>query len=196
MRTPIKRVVQALLASLLAWPALAADSGSAEPSLFAGDLGNAIWTVVIFLGLVFVLGKFAWTPILNGLQQREDFIRDSLAKAKADRDAAETRLAEYEGILEKARAEATAIVEEGRRDAEELKTRIEADARAEREAELARAKREIGIAQQTAVKELYQVSGRLATDIAGRIVGRELTPADHQRLIDASIDEIGRLDSN
>lgn len=197
MNWKVKRATVGALALLLASPGWAASGEAhAEPSLFAGDLGNAIWTLVIFLGLVFVLGKFAWGPILDGLQKRESFIHDALAKAKADRDQAEARLRDYEGILDKARAEATAIVEEGRRDAEVLRHKIEADARAERDAELARAKREIGIAKQTAVKELYELSGRLATDMAGRIIGRELTTADHQRLIEESIAEIGGLDTH
>lgn len=194
MRSLARRVLLAAPASLVAAPLWAAAEAGEKPSLFAGDVGSAIWTLAIFLALLFVLGKFAWNPILNALQQREDFIRDALAKAKDDRDAAEAKLAEYEGILAKARAEATALVEEGRRDAEVLRARIEREARAERDAELARAKREIGIAKQTAVKELYDVSGRLATDIAGRIIGRELAPEDHRQLIEASIAEIGQLE--
>ncbi len=173
-----------------------AGGGDGSPNLFAGDLGNIIWTLLIFGLVLFVLGRFAWGPILEGLQKRETFIHDALAKAKDDRDEAESRLREYEGILDKARAEATAIVEEGRRDADVLRVKIEADAKAEREAELARAKREIGIAKQTAVKELYELSGRLATDMAGRIIGRELTAGDHQRLIEESIAEIGQIEGN
>ncbi len=73
--------------------------------------------------MLFVLGKFAWGPILSGLQARENFIRESLETAKRDRDEAEARLREYEERLATARAEATAIVDEGRRDAEVVKRR-------------------------------------------------------------------------
>ncbi len=180
---------------LVAAPAWAAtEEGS--PNLFAGDLGNAVWTLVIFLGLVFVLGKFAWGPILEGLQQREDFIRNSLEEAKKDRESAEARLHEYEERLKEARAEATAIVEEGRRDAEVLRTRIEEEAREEGEKIRQRSLRDIDIARETAVKELYDVSGKLATDLAARIVSRELGAADHQKLIEDAISEMEELDSN
>ncbi len=143
-----------------------------------------------------VLGKYAWGPLLDSLKAREDFIRESLESAKRDRDQSEARLKQYDDKLTEARAEATAIVEEGRRDAEVLRLRIEEEARAEAERTIERAKREIGIAKETAVKELYTLSGTLATDIASRIVGRELKPEDHERLIEASISELERQGAN
>ncbi len=179
----------------IASPALAASDGG-ESSIFAGDLGNAIWTLVIFGLVLFVLGKYAWGPMLDALQQREKFIRESLEQAKADREAAESRLREYEEKLTAARAEATAIVEEGRRDAEETRRRIEEEARVESEKMVERAKREIGIAQQTAVRQLYATSAELATDLAGRVLGREVKAEDHERLIAESLDELGGIESN
>ena len=110
---------------------LAGASEGGESNLFAGDVGNVVWTVVIFGLVVLVLGKFAWGPLLDGLQQREQFIRDSLDKAKHDREQAEDRLKEYTEQLQSARAEASQIVDEGRRDAEVVKSRIEAEAQAE-----------------------------------------------------------------
>lgn len=172
-----------------------AAEGGESVNIFAGDIGNVLWTLVIFGGVLFVLGKYAWGPILSNLQQREEFIRDSLEKAKQDRDAAEARLKEYEERLNTARAEATAIVDEGRRDAEVVRERIEKEAQAEAERMLQRAKREIVIAKETAVKEIYTVSGGLAIDIASRIVARELTAQDHQRLIEDSITEMNQMAS-
>lgn len=187
-------VVLFLVAGAL--PVLAAGDGGGKSNIFAGDIGNVFWTLVIFGLVVFVLGKFAWGPLLEVLQKREEFIRESLEDAKRDRDAAEARLREYEERLNTARAEATAIVEEGRRDAEVLRHRIEEDGREEAEKALARAKREIGIAKETAIKELYELSGKMAVDVASKVIGRELNAADHQRLIKESIAEIGQLESN
>jgi len=175
-----------------ALPALAAEEAGGAITPFAGDVGNALWTLVIFGLVLFVLGKFAWGPILKALQSREDFIRESLEKAQADRLEAETRLKEYLDKINNARAEATAIVDEGRRDAEAVKHRIEADARAEAEKAVARGKHEIDLATQTAVKELYATSAKLATELAGRILSREIKPQDHERLIAQAIEELGR----
>jgi F-type H+-transporting ATPase subunit b len=191
----IKRALFALVALALAMPAIPALAAEAEhggeaPSLFAGDLGNSFWTLLIFVVVLVVLGKFAWGPILNTLQARESFIHEALAAAKRDRDEAEARLREYEARLAQARAEATAIVEEGRRDAIVVKQRIEEDAQREADKRLERAKREIQIATETATKELYLLSARLATDMAGKMIGRELTPQDHERPIAESLDGV------
>ncbi len=185
-----KRILTTLVSLAFAVPVWAAEAEHAaggSPNLFAGDVGNAIWTLVIFLLVVFVLGKFAWGPILSTLQTRESFIHDALAKAKRDRDEAEARLREYEARLATARGEATAIVDEGRRDADVVKRRIEAEARAEADKTIERAKREIQIATDTATKELYTLSAKLATQLAAQVIGRELSPQDHQRLISDAI---------
>lgn len=180
------RLVAALSVALLATaPLVAAEGAGGGP--FAGNVGNAIWTLVVFGLVVFVLGKFAWGPILSGLQDREKFIRTSLEEARADRKAAEARLAEYTEKLNASRSEATAIVEEARRDADLVKRRIEEEAQAEAAKIIERAKREIGLAKETALKELYTVSAKLTTDVAGRILQREINPADHDRLIRESI---------
>ena len=101
--------------ALMAPAVLASEEGqAAEPSLFAGDLGNAFWTLLIFALLVAVLAKWVWPNVLKGLQHREQFIRDSLASAKTEREEAERLLAEYKKTLEKAQLEATTIVDRGR----------------------------------------------------------------------------------
>lgn len=173
------------------------DSAShAKPSIFTGDLGNIIWSLVTFLIVLVVLGKFAWGPILGTLQKREDFIRDSLEQAKRDRDDAAAQLASYEKKQADSRAEASAIVEEGRRDAEVLKRKIEDDAKAEADAVVERAKREIGLATDTARRELYDLAAKLATDVASKIINEELDGAKHERLIAESIEQIEKARRN
>ena len=90
---------------LCAAPAMAAGEGG-ENNIFAGDVGNILWTLIIFGLVLFILGRYAWKPLLEILQQREDLIRNSLEEAKRDREEAKARLAEYEERLTAARAEA------------------------------------------------------------------------------------------
>jgi F-type H+-transporting ATPase subunit b len=181
---------------MLAAPALAQVAAREEaPSVFAGDVGNALWTILIFVLLLVVLGKYAWGPILASLQKREEFIRESLERAKRDRDEAEARLREYEARLALARTEATEIVETGRRDSAALARQIQEEAKRESQRILERARREIELAKAAAVKELYDTSARLAVEIAARILGRELAPQDHDRLIAESIAAIERMPS-
>lgn len=185
----------AVAAALLAAPAAIAAAAPAESpeaanNVFAGDIGNALWTVVIFVLVLVVLGKFAWGPLLAGLQAREAYIRESLQTARRDREEAESRLREYQDKLADARTEATAIIEEGRRDAEAVKRKIEEQAKQESDKMIERARREIDAATAEATRQLYSLSAHLATELAGRIIGRELDPKDHERLIAESIAEI------
>lgn len=184
----IKRALMALATLASAAPVLAAEAEHEAPSLFAGDLGNSFWTLLIFVVVLVVLGKYAWGPILSGLQARESFIREALETAKRDREEAEARLREYEARLAGARAEASAIVDEGRRDAEVVKRRIEEDAKRQADLMIERAKREIQIATDTATNSLFTLSAKLATEMAARVIGRELAPQDHERLIAEGID--------
>ncbi len=183
----------AILAGL-ASPAFA--SGGGEENIFSGNLGNAVWTILVFGTVLFILGKFAWGPLLDALQQREQFIRDSLVDAKQDREDAETRLRDYTAKLEEARAEATEIVEEGRRDAGIVKARIEAEAREESQKTLDRAKREIDLAKQTAIKELYASSANLATDMASRILRKELSTTEREKLVARALDDLEQAETN
>jgi F-type H+-transporting ATPase subunit b len=178
--------------------ALAADDGhgGGGSSPFAGDLGNAIWTLVIFGLVLFVLGKFVWPQILSALQKREEFIFESLASAKKDRESAAAQLKEYERKLEESRAEASAIVEEARRDATVVTQRELQKANEEAETLLARAKRDISVARDTAVKELYTLSANLATDVAGRIIKKELNAAEHETLVQDAIKSLGLLEAS
>ncbi|MDY7091843.1 MAG: F0F1 ATP synthase subunit B [Acidobacteriota bacterium] len=195
----MRKLSQFAFALCWALPALAAEvehEGGSSPGLFSGNIGNAIWTLVIFVLLLWVLGKYAWGPILSGLQSREDYIRDSLEQARQQREAAEQRLADYEAKLAAARAETEELLAEARRDAEALRLREEERAKAEADKLLERARREIAIAQETAVKDLYAHATELSTQVASNILEREINPQDHERLIADSISAIGRIEEN
>jgi F-type H+-transporting ATPase subunit b len=170
--------------------AVAAESPDAANNVFAGDIGNALWTMVIFLLVLVVLGKYAWGPLLKGLQARESYIREALEAARRERSDAEARLREYQEKLAAARTEATAIIEEGRRDAEAVKRKLEEQARLESDKMVERAKREIEAATTEATRHLYALSAQLSTELAARILGREINAGDHERLISESIAEI------
>jgi len=183
------RAVLAALAAaavpLAASAAEAAEGGGWNP--LQGDFGNFVWTVVVLLLVFWVLSKYAWGPLLGALQGREDFIRSSLEQAKGERDQARVLLGEYEAKLASARQEIDGMIDEARRDATSLREREEASAKAEARQIVERARREIEIATDTAVAELYERATTLATLAAGKVLERELTGADHQRLIAESI---------
>lgn len=187
------------LAGLALGPAVAwaAEGGEAEkPPLLSFDPGTAAWSIIVFVGLMVILRLFAWKPILAGLQQRERFISDSIESARRERREAEQLLERYTEQIQRARDEATAIIEEGRRDADHVRRRIHEETRGEADAMLERAKREIGIARDHAIKELYGQSVSLASSMAEKLVGRQLTPTDHKTLLDESIADLSGLGPN
>lgn len=166
------------------------DAHGPKYELLTVDGGTAVWTIVIFLILLVVLRAAAWKPIQKVLVEREKFIADSLAQAKHEREEAKGLLVKYQAQLDQARQDASGIVDEGRRDAEVVRGRIEREAREEAERMLARAKRDIEIARDTAVSDLYKVAASLATDVAGRIIRKEMSAGDHEALVRESIKEL------
>ena len=108
---------------------LAAEGGG-DRDIFNADIGNFIFTLIVFIVVVGILGKFAWKPLLTVLNEREKTIRESLESARHERAEAEKLLAEYKAQLERAREEATTIVDEGRRDAEVVRQRLQEEGRA------------------------------------------------------------------
>lgn len=159
-------------------------------SILETDWGNVIFTLIIFLSVVFILRKAAWGPLVNLLNEREKTIRDSLETAKRERDEAARLLDEYKTQLNKAREQATAIVEEGRRDAEGVRQRIQSEAKAESDRMIARAKNEINLATDAAIKQLYDETAGLAVQAAGSIINKQLSPNDHRDLVSRALDEM------
>ncbi len=168
-----------------------ADEG--RPPLLSFDPGTAVWSIVVFVGLLIVLRAIAWKPILAGLHAREKFIHDTIENARRERTESERLLKQYQAQIDRAREEATAIVEEGKRDAEVVRRRIMEEARVEAAATLERAKREIAIARDDAVQAVYAQSIEVATQIAAKLIRRQLTPADQRTLLQEAIAEVGEL---
>ena len=165
-------------------------AGAEKPALLQFDPGAAIWSIIIFLVLLAVLRAFAWKPVLQVLKQREQFIQDSIDSAKREREQADKLLAEYRTQIDHAREEATVIVEEGKRDAGEVARRIQTEARKEGEEMIVRARREIQLAKDTAVKELYDRTAELAVQVAGQVVGKTLSADEHRALVAESLERM------
>jgi F-type H+-transporting ATPase subunit b len=193
MMSMTQRLIVTAVLTLAALPAYAQEHAAEAAGLspFAGNVGNAIWTLVIFLLVLIVLGKFAWGPVLSMLQEREKFIHTSLAEAKRDREEAEARLREYAAKIQTARAEAAAIVEEARRDSERLREDLKQRARTEADTMIQNAERQISLQTQRAIQEIRREAVDLSVAIASKIIQRNLTKEDNQRLIDEAIRQVG-----
>jgi F-type H+-transporting ATPase subunit b len=168
---------------------LAAEEGG-ETNIFNADIGNFIFTLIIFGAVVYILRKFAWKPLLDVLSKRETTIREAIEAAQRERAAAERLLTEYKVQLDKAREESAVLVTEGRHAAEAVARRVHEQARRESEEILARARREIQLAADSARKELHDEAAELAVRVAGRIIQKQLSAADHRALVAESLKEM------
>ena len=151
---------------------------------------TALFSVIVFVGLLVVLRAKAWGPILEGLQKREETIRTSLEEAKKSREEMLKMKADFQKEMAVAHQEIPKLMEEARRDAEAISNEIRAKAAAEIQAERERQRREIEIAKDQAIKELWEQAAQLATLISAKAIGRSLTEEDHRRLIDESLAEM------
>jgi len=184
----MKKALIFVFVGLSAIPLYGAEEAPLSP--FAGNVGNAIWTIIIFLIVVFVLGKFAWGPILSLLKQREDFIHKSLSDAKRDRDDAEARLKEYAARLQSAQAEAVSIIDEARRDAERLRQELRERARAEADGMIKNAERQIDQQTSRALQQIRQEAVDLSVTIASKILQRNISKEDNEKLIADALRQI------
>ncbi len=185
----MKKLLIAAVLALTALPVYAAEEPVAL-SPFAGNLGNAIWTLGIFVIVIVVLGKFAWGPVLGLLQERESFIHKALSDAKHDRDEAEARLKDYAAKLQSAHAEAATIVEEARRDAERLREEVRQRAKGEAEKLVTNAQRQIQLETGRALEQIRREAVDLSVMIASKIIQRNLTKEDNERLIDDALKQV------
>jgi F-type H+-transporting ATPase subunit b len=164
----------------------------ATKDIFGKSLDLAIWTMVVFLLLVFILTRFAWKPMLQGLQRREQAIHQALADAEKAREETQ-RLQEYlKREMDNAGAKVREILEEARRDAQATADEMLAKARAEIQTERDRLRREMDIARDQALQELWSQTAQLATLVSAKAIRRQLSPEDHRRLVDEALADLRR----
>jgi F-type H+-transporting ATPase subunit b len=159
------------------------DSG--PPLSFQKDL--ALWSLISFVLLVLLLRKFAWGPLVQGLDNRELKIRGQLAEAEAARLQAERMLQEHAKKLESVQDEVKAIIEEAKRDAEHTKNDIIQTAQKEAKLTQDRAIHEIERARDQALKELFDSMSSQVAQATEHVIGRSLGGEDQQRLIDEAL---------
>ena len=157
------------------------------------DPGLFIWTIVTFLVLLALLAKFAWRPLLEALDKRQESIRKSLDDAQRARQELEQIQQESARILATARKEAEAIVASTRSDAERLREEIKQKARTEAANMVKSAEKQIEMETARALQQIRQEAVDLSVAIASKLIRRNLTKEDNARLIDETI---GQLDTS
>lgn len=151
--------------------------------LVTPEFGMIFWTLVTFVVLVFLLGRFAWKPLLALLDEREKQVREALDAARNARAEADETLKKNQEFLAGARRETQALLEQGRRESEALRAEILAQARKEAQDLVDQGKRQIQYEQKQAVEQLRRQVADLAIGAAGNLIRRELDDAGHRQLV-------------
>jgi F-type H+-transporting ATPase subunit b len=151
------------------------------------DPGLFIWTILTFLVLLTLLAKFAWGPLLKALDRRQETIRTSLDDAeRAKQDLA--RLHEESAqIIRTARAEAEAVITQSRSDADRLREEMRQKARTEANGIVRNAERQIEMQTDRALQQIRQEAVDLSVLIASKLLQRNLSTEDHEKLIDEAL---------
>jgi F-type H+-transporting ATPase subunit b len=154
------------------------------------DPGLYIWTIVTFLILLALLGRFAWRPLLDALEQRQDVIRKSLDDARQAKEELQRLQAESARILTEARSEAANIIASTRADAARFADEMKVKARADAEGLVKNAQREIDTQTLRAIDTIRREAVDLSVAVASKILRRDVSKADNDRLVDEAIREM------
>jgi F-type H+-transporting ATPase subunit b len=149
-----------------------------------------LWTLVVFSLLLLILRKAAWKPMLEGLRNREESIRSAIEEAHRAREEAQRLREQLQGEMNKAHEKVRDILDEAHRNAQRTTEEMVAKARGEIQSERERLRREIGLARDQALQEIWNQTAQLATLVSAKAIRRELTQDDHRRLIDEALAEL------
>ncbi len=154
------------------------------------DPGLYIWTIVTFLILLALLARFAWRPLLDALEQRQDVIRKSLDEARQAKEELQRLQAESARILAEARSEAAGIISTTRSDAARFADEMKQKARADADVLVKNAQREIDTQTLRAIDTIRREAVDLSVAVASKILRRDISPADNDKLVDDAIREM------
>jgi F-type H+-transporting ATPase subunit b len=173
-----------------------AATEEAKPGLLSFDPQQAVWVLAIFIVLVLILYRTAWKNVLAGLKKREERIRKDIADAEAARLKAEATLREYSKQLTDAEEKVRDIIAKAAADAEKVGQSIRMQAQSESEEIKERANREIEASKNQAIREIYEQAANLSTNIAEKILRRNLNADDQRDLVARSLEEMQEIGKN
>jgi F-type H+-transporting ATPase subunit b len=159
------------------------------------DTGLMAWTLAIFIGLLFVLSKYAFGPLTRAVAAREKSLQEAIDAAKADRDAAALLLAEHQSKIEAARGEAQKFIADARAIAEKMRADLLETTRKEQGDLLERAARDIAAQRDKAIAQLRREAVDLALAGASKVIEQNLESEKNRKLVESYLASIGPVES-
>lgn len=145
------------------------------------SFGLFFWQLFIFVGLVLLLKKYAWKPILDTVNERESSIKDALSAAAAAREEMENLHADNQRILKEARAERDTLLKEARTTSNQIVEQAKAEAKKEADKIMQQTQEAIANEKAAAVEDLKRQVAGFSLDIAEQVLKSELESESKQK---------------
>lgn len=163
--------------------------GAAEAAHSGFNGGDIIYQLIMFLILLALLKKFAWGPLMGIMKQRESHIANEINSAEESRVEAKKLLEEQRSLLKEARTEAQGLIESAKKQGDVQREEIITLARTEAERIKESAKLEIDQQKEKAVAAIREQVASLSVLIASKVIEKELSVEDQEKLINEYIQE-------
>jgi F-type H+-transporting ATPase subunit b len=161
-------------------------------SLVKLNPGLMIWTWLTFGLMLVILAWKGWGPMIRALERREQRIREALEGAEKAREETERLAAEHQEEVTRRRQEAQQILAEAREAADKMRAEMETIARDKASEIIVKAEEQITAERQRALREIRTTVVDLSLEIAGKVIERNLSTKDNQKLVEDTLRQIGK----
>ena len=154
------------------------------------DPGLFFWTIATFLVLLFLLAKFAWKPLLQALESRQEMIQKSLNDAeKAKQELEEVQL-ESNKIVAQARSEAETIIATSRSEGAKLREDLREKAQSEAQSIVTQAEQQIQQERDRALSQIREEAVDVSLSVASKLIQRNLSKEDNEKIIKEALKQV------
>ncbi|WP_084500791.1 F0F1 ATP synthase subunit B [Halalkalibacillus halophilus] len=161
---------------------------NAEMGLMFGDM---IVQLVMFIILLALITKFAWRPLMNVMEERENHIANEIDSAEKSRQESERLMREAQDELKGTRQNAQQIIEDAKLTAKDQEETLIAEAKQEAERIKINARQEIEQEKEKAIQALQAQVGTLSVQIASKVIEKELSMEEQETLINEYLEKVG-----
>jgi len=189
-------ITGAAASASFAFPALAFANEKTGVALILPDMVETVPMLIAFIVLVIVLWKFGWPMFEGMLEKREKTIAEALQKSEEARIESERVLAEYQKQLAEAKAQSAQIIADAKQTGEAVEANIKKRAEEEAASMIEKARTAIEAEKKAAMVDLQSSVADLSVDVATRLVGTDLSDAEHRAIIERYVNEAGSFNGN
>ncbi|MBC2838263.1 F0F1 ATP synthase subunit B [Robiginitalea sp. SC105] len=155
------------------------------------SFGLFFWQIFLFILLLILLRRFAWKPILNAVNDREEGIKNALAAAEEAKKEMQNVTADSEKLLQQARAERESMLKEARQIKEKMIADAKEQAQVEGDKMIRAAQQSIEGEKKAAIADIKNQVASLSVEIAEKVLREQLDNKDRQlKLVDSLVDDI------